>query len=116
MAATGVLPTAGTFAGAAVFAATGTFAVVVTFAGTAGFAATAAFDAGVAVLTAGLLAGAADFVAVPGVFVVFGVSLPLVRAVALLTGAGRETVLVPAREAPAEVTFGIARPFYRNHA
>ncbi|MEN9643195.1 MAG: hypothetical protein RIR77_2384, partial [Planctomycetota bacterium] len=32
---------------------------------------------------------------------------PLVLAVALFTGARRETVLEPAREALAEVTFGI---------
>jgi hypothetical protein len=44
------------------------------------------------------------------------VVLPLVLAVALLTGAVRDGVLVPAREAPEEVTFGIARAVYRNRA
>ena len=109
-----------TFDGAAGFAGTATFVGVAAFAGLTAFAGVAAFTVAVAlaVVTVLLVATAlpAGVAGLAGVFVVFGVPLPLVLAVALFTGAGRETVLDAARDALAEVAFGIARPFYRNHA
>ena len=64
--------------------------------------------AGATIVVLVFVAGAA----VAGLEPVFVVPLPLVLAVALLTGASRETVLEPARLALAEVTFGIAHRFY----
>jgi hypothetical protein len=84
----------------------------------AGLAATGAFDEtftpalGAAAVTMVVFVVAAGFDVVAGLEPVFVVPLPLVLAVALLTGASRETVLEPARLALAEVTFGIAHGFY----
>jgi hypothetical protein len=84
----------------------------------AGFAATGTFDdtftpaLGAAVATIVVLVFAAAVAVVVGLEPVFVLPLPLVLAVALLTGASRETVLEPARLALAEVTFGIAHRFY----
>jgi hypothetical protein len=84
----------------------------------ADFATTGAFEEtftpalGAAAVTIVVLVVAAGFEVVAGLEAVFVVPLPLVLAVALLTGASRETVLEPARLALAEVTFGIAHRFY----
>ena len=82
---------------AAALAASETFAVNVAFATTTGF--NADFSAGT------VFPLAADFTVT--VATTFDLPFPLVLAVALFTGARRETVLEPAREALAEVTFGI---------
>jgi hypothetical protein len=81
----------------AAFATSAAFAVVVAFAATTGFEAD--FRTGT------VLPLAADFTVT--VATTFDLPFPLVLAVALFTGARRETVLEPAREALAEVTFGI---------
>ena len=82
---------------AAALAASAAFAVSVAFAATTGF------DADFSTETVFPLA--ADFTVT--VATTFDLPFPLVLAVALFTGARRETVLEPAREALAEVTFGI---------
>jgi hypothetical protein len=81
----------------AAFATSAAFAVVVAFAATTGFEAD--FRTGT------VFPLAADFTVT--VATTFDLPFPLVLAVALFTGARRETVLEPAREALAEVTFGI---------
>jgi hypothetical protein len=74
-----------------------------TFAVSGAFAAATGFDADFRTGTVFPLA--ADFTVT--VATTFDLPFPLVLAVALFTGARRETVLEPAREALAEVTFGI---------
>jgi hypothetical protein len=86
---------------AAALATSAAFAVVVAFAATTGFEAD--FRTGT------VFPLAADFTVT--VATTFDLPFPLVLAVALFTGARRETVLEPAREALAEVTFGIDRAF-----
>jgi hypothetical protein len=81
----------------AAFDASAAFAVVVALAATTGFEAD--FRTGT------VFPLAADFTVT--VATTFDLPFPLVLAVALFTGARRETVLEPAREALAEVTFGI---------
>ena len=81
----------------AAFATSAAFAVVVALAATTGFEAD--FRTGT------VFPLAADFTVT--VATTFDLPFPLVLAVALFTGARRETVLEPAREALAEVTFGI---------
>ena len=81
----------------AAFDASAAFAVVVAFAATTGFEAD--------FRTGAVFPLAADFTVT--VATTFDLPFPLVLAVALFTGARRETVLEPAREALAEVTFGI---------
>jgi hypothetical protein len=81
----------------AAFATSAAFAVVFAFAATTGFEAD--FRTGT------VFPLAADFTVT--VATTFDLPFPLVLAVALFTGARRETVLEPAREALAEVTFGI---------
>jgi hypothetical protein len=84
----------------------------------ADFATTGAFEEtftpalGAEAVTIVVLVVAAGFEVVAGLEAGFVVPLPLFLAVALLTGASRETVLEPARLALAEVTFGIAHRFY----
>ena len=90
------------FTAAAVFAAT-TVAASAAFAVSVAFAAATGFDADFSTGTVFPLA--ADFTVT--VATTFDLPFPLVLAVALFTGARRETVLEPAREALAEVTFGI---------
>lgn len=123
-AVTVVLAVAAGFAAAVVFAVAAGFAAAVVFAVAAAFAATTvaadlatsetfAVNVGFAAATgfnADFSAGtvfplAADFTVT--VATTFDLPFPLVLAVALFTGARRETVLEPAREALAEVTFGI---------
>lgn len=82
---------------AATLAASDAFAVSV------GFAATTGFDTDFRTGTVFPLAA----VFTVTVATTFDLPFPLVLAVALFTGARRETVLEPAREALAEVTFGI---------
>ena len=82
---------------AAALAASAAFAVSVAFAAATGF--DADFSTGT------VFPLAADFTVT--VATTFDLPFPLVLAVALFTGARRETVLEPAREALAEVTFGI---------
>jgi hypothetical protein len=96
-----VLDVAAVFAAttAAALAASAAFAVIVAFAATTGF--DADFSTGT------VFPLAADFTVT--VATTFDLPFPLVLAVALFTGARRETVLEPAREALAEVTFGIDR-------
>ena len=94
------------FTAAAVFAATtvaATLAAGEAFAVSVAFAAATGFDADFRTGTVFPLA--ADFTVT--VATTFDLPFPLVLAVALFTGARRETVLEPAREALAEVTFGI---------
>jgi hypothetical protein len=103
-----VLAVAVVFAVAAVFAATIVAAALAAsdaFAVRVGFAAATGFDADFRTGTVFPLA--ADFTVT--VATTFDLPFPLVLAVALFTGARRETVLEPAREALAEVTFGIDR-------
>jgi len=94
-----VLDVAAVFAAttAAALAASAAFAVIVAFAATTGF--DADFSTGT------VFPLATDFTVT--VATTFDLPFPLVLAVALFTGARRETVLEPAREALAEVTFGI---------
>ncbi len=108
-----VLVTGANFVGAAVFAVAAAFAATTvaadlatseTFAVNVGFAAATGFDTDFSAGTVFPLA--ADFTVT--VATTFDLPFPLVLAVALFTGARRETVLEPAREALAEVTFGIA--------
>lgn len=89
---------------AAVFAAT-TDAAGEAFAVSVAFEATTGFDADFS--TGAVFPLAADFTVT--VATTFDLPFPLVFAVALFTGARRETVLEPAREALAEVTFGIGK-------
>jgi hypothetical protein len=101
-----VLAVAVAFAVAAAFAATTVAAALAAsdaFAVSVGFAATTGFDTDFRTGTVFPLA--ADFTVT--VATTFDLPFPLVLAVALFTGARRETVLEPAREALAEVTFGI---------
>ena len=112
-----VLVAGATFAGAAAFVLAVVLAVAVVFAATTAaalatsaafavivaFAATTGFDADFS--TGAVFPLAADFTVT--VATTFDLPFPLVLAVALFTGARRETVLEPAREALAEVTFGI---------
>jgi hypothetical protein len=119
-----VLVAGATFAGVAVFVLAMVLAVAVALDVAVVFAATidvAAFDASAAFAVVVALAAttgfeadfrtgtvfplAADFTVT--VATTFDLPFPLVLAVALFTGARRETVLEPAREALAEVTFGI---------
>jgi hypothetical protein len=117
-AVTVVLAVAAGFAAAVVFAVAAGFAVAAAFAATTvaaalatsetfavnvGFAAATGFDTDFSAGTVFPLA--ADFTVT--VATTFDLPFPLVLAVALFTGARRETVLEPAREALAEVTFGI---------
>ena len=111
--ATGLAVTA-VFAVAVVFAVDVLFAATIvaaalaaseTFAVNVGFAAATGFDTDFSAGTVFPLA--ADFTVT--VATTFDLPFPLVLAVALFTGARRETVLEPAREALAEVTFGIDR-------
>ena len=94
-----VLAVAAVFAAttAAALATSAAFAVIVAFAAATGF------DADFS--TGAVFPLAADFTVT--VATTFDLPFPLVLAVALFTGARRETVLEPAREALAEVTFGI---------
>jgi len=112
-AVTVVLAVAAGFAAAVVFAVAAAFAATTvaadlatseTFAVNVGFAAATGFNADFNAGTFFPLA--ADFTVT--VATTFDLPFPLVLAVALFTGARRETVLEPAREALAEVTFGIA--------
>lgn len=95
--------TATVFATGMVFATAGPFATGAVLMVTAVLVVTVGFAA---VFTgAGVFALAAGFAVTFAT--TFDLPLPLVLAVALFTGARRETVLEPAREALAEVTFGI---------
>jgi hypothetical protein len=103
-----VLVAGATFAGVAVFvlavlAMVLAVAVALAFAVVVAFAATTGFDTDFG--TGAVFPLAADFTVT--VATTFDLPFPLVLAVALFTGARRETVLEPAREALAEVTFGI---------
>jgi hypothetical protein len=93
------------FATGAAFTTTGVFAIGAVLIVTEALAVTAGFAA--------VFTGAGVFALDEGFTVTFATTfdlpLPLVLAVALFTGARRETVLEPAREALAEVTFGIAQ-------
>ena len=103
-----VLAVAVVFAVAAAFAATTVAAALAAsdaFAVSVGFAATTGFDTDFSEGTVFPLAA----VFTVTVATTFDLPFPLVLAVALFTGARRETVLEPAREALAEVTFGIDR-------
>lgn len=98
-----VLVVGANFAVAAVFVLAVVLAVVVVLAVAVVFAATTDFDTDFTTGTVFPLA--ADFTVTDAT--TFDLPFPLVLAVALFTGARRETVLEPAREALAEVTFGI---------
>lgn len=105
-----VLVAGATFAGVAVFvlavvAVVLAVVVVLDVAAVFAFAATTGFDADFSTGTVFPLA--TDFTVT--VATTFDLPFPLVLAVALFTGARRETVLEPAREALAEVTFGIGK-------